>query len=785
MPLSQSSPPPPVGGRRNVLTDIEDKTEVDDDDAHPLLSELVNGDLAAFWKLWEQHRKYLYGVCLRQMGGIHADAEDALSRAMMTAWRRLPNHAGKIHDQRSLRGWLARLTHNLCVDIHRERKRNGGPLRSLDEFTPENVEAAGGSAESPEDSLLRREMELYLRLMIARLAPNLRTPFVLRFFHDIPYGEIAAQLNLSSENVRKRIQQARAVLQDNLRQYRAGLTVPTLRFGEFECLEELLAGLFAGDELCVDEAPRARTSRPRTVRTACVVLPSGVERSFDILLDKSWAADEVGALARSRDYPEGREHQLSPASLLHESGRWEEAVGELRRLIARQPDLTEAQLRLGDILCQLGRGEEAWAVYEQALRAAKKESMRRHLRGLMEVSRGRHERAAVEFRRAALLEPRAPLHLHSLGLTHLRAGSHVEALKAFDEALKRDPDDIVALTFSHDPLMASGCSREAVRRLRRAIKLDAKNAAALTRLVKHRLTLGAVAGVEGQETRRLLHMVERAAPDAPQVRELLATYHVRRGEWEEGVRRLLTLVAERPMCPAGWRSLAHTLLQTGEYDEAADVARRAHALHPDDLDIQEAACEVFARARRPDALRHILAVLLTRRPGRWSVWTTAGLALVSSHGDDAERACSLSSHATTLRPQLADAWFEHGKVLAAAGRHREAVNALTEGWKFLTDEACDPRTLSAAVCLGESCAACGDEERARAWFETAVRRSPAQATLRSAATHFWQGRALEALGDKANAVQCYSEALAAHVLYPERQEALKRLERLTDRAPRV
>ncbi len=784
MPLSQSPPTP--GDCRKARADEEDETEAGTA-SHPLLSELVNGNLAAFWKLWEQHRKYLYGVCLRQMGGIHADAEDALSRAMMTAWRRLPNHADKIHDLRSLRGWLARLTHNLCVDIHRERQRNGGRLSSLDEFTPENVEAAGWSAESPEESLLRREMELYLHLMIARLTPNLRRPFVLRFFHDIPYGDIAAQLNLSSENVRKRIQQARAILQGKLSEYSAGLTGTALRLGELDGFEQLLAGLFAGDALCFEEASQGQMSPPRTVRMARVVLPSGVERSFDILLDKSWEADEVGAHTLSESYPEVWEQQMARASLLQESGRWEEAAGELRRLITRRPDLTEAHLRLGELLSLSGRSEEARTVYEQALRDVKKESMRRHLRGLIEVSRGRYERAAGEFQQATLLEPHAHQHLHSLGLAHLRAGSYVEALEAFDEVLKRNPEDIVALTFSHDPLMASGRSREAVRRLRRAIKLDTKNAAAITRLIEHRLTLGAVAGVEGQETRRLLHMAERAAADAPEVRELLATYHVRRGEWEEGVSLLLAFVAARPMCPAGWRSLAHTLLRTGAYDEAADVIEKALALHPDDLDIQEAACEVFKRAERPAALRRILARMLARRPDRWSIWTTAGLALVGGRGreitfGDAERACSLSSHATRLRPQLADAWFQHGRVLAAAGRHREAVAALTDGWRLLTEEACDARTLAAAVWLGESCAACGDDVRARAWFETAVRRSPEQAALRPAATHFWHGRALEALGDKTNSVQSYSEALAAHILYPERQEALERLERLTRRA---
>jgi RNA polymerase sigma factor (sigma-70 family) len=780
--LSQSSSP---GGDYRKVSAGEGQEEAAGGEPHALLSELSNGNLAAFWKLWEKHRKYLYGVCLRQMGGIHADAEDALSRAMITAWRRLPHHAGKIHDYRSLRGWLARLTHNLCVDIHRERQRNGGPPKSLEEFTAENAEAAGWSVESPEESLLRREMEYHLHLMIARLTPNLRTPFILRFFHDISYNDIAARLDLSSENVRKRIQQARSILQDGLGEYRAGLTGSVVWLADVESFEELFAGLFVGEESFAVEARREQARQTSTVRMVCVALPSGVERSFDLLFYQPWEeAGEAESLTRyARVYPEGWSRRLALASLLRESGRWEEAVREFYQLIARRPDLTEAHLRLGEMLHLSGRGEEARAVYEQALCAEQREPMRRHLRGLVEVCRGHYAQAASAFQQAALLEPHAHAHRHRLGMTYLRAGSYVEALAVFDDLLKRNADDIVALTFSHDALLAAGRSREAVRRLRRAVKLDQKNATALKRLIEHRLTAGAVAGADGQETRRLLRMAERAAADAPEVRELLATYHVMRGEWEEGVSLLVALVAERPMCPAGWCSLAHALLRTGAYEQAADAVQKAHALHPTEPEIQEAACEVLALAQRP-ALRRILEEALAHDPERWSLWAAAGLALVNCFGEDARRddadlACYVSSRAPRLRPHLPDAWFQHGKILALAGMHREAVAALTQGWKFLSDEACEPEALAAAVRLGESWRACGGEKQARAWFETAAGRAPAQAALTPAATHFWHGRALEALGDRVSAVQSYNEALAAHILYPERREALERLERLT------
>ncbi len=85
----------------------------------------------AFWQQWQQYRDYLYHCCIKWMGGNPTDAEDALSRAMLKAWEKVQKYAGEIDNFKS---WLSTLTHNLCVDIHRERSR--GANRVLKSATP-------------------------------------------------------------------------------------------------------------------------------------------------------------------------------------------------------------------------------------------------------------------------------------------------------------------------------------------------------------------------------------------------------------------------------------------------------------------------------------------------------------------------------------------------------------------------------------------------------------------------------------------------------------------------
>jgi len=176
-----------------------------------LLQRLEQGDRGAFWQLWIEHRDYLEARSLQWMGGNPQDAEEVLSEAQLKAWKQLPEQAGKIAN---FRGWLTRLTYNLCIDRHREGRRKGRETQSMEAMTEE---LAWG--ETPEAAIERRELDLYISQAIDLLPENLRTAFGLRYYQQKSYQEMAKELGLSSNNLRKRIQRARKILQQQLNQY--------------------------------------------------------------------------------------------------------------------------------------------------------------------------------------------------------------------------------------------------------------------------------------------------------------------------------------------------------------------------------------------------------------------------------------------------------------------------------------------------------------------------------------------------------------------------------------
>lgn len=197
------------------LVEIETESE-----EQMLLRQIAQGNRSAFWQLWQQHQNYLYRRCWTWMGGNHMEAEEALSRALLKAWNKLPKYAEEITNPKA---WLTRMTHNLCVDIHRERQRKAKSIESIETIADGEDEAITSGCNSPESALLHLEMQAYTRRAVNTLPARLRQPFILRFEQEKSYQEIAEQLALSHHNVRKRIQQAREILQKHLRKYFAGL----------------------------------------------------------------------------------------------------------------------------------------------------------------------------------------------------------------------------------------------------------------------------------------------------------------------------------------------------------------------------------------------------------------------------------------------------------------------------------------------------------------------------------------------------------------------------------
>jgi len=188
-----------------------------------LLARARNGNPEAFGEMVSPYIPTLYRRA-RGLTGNAADAEDVSQEAVLKAWSRLDQFAGKQDESiNDFRAWISRIAANTSIDLLRQRR--DGQITSLDQYKGQSEETIGSSIESeqldPEERCARREMGRLLAKAIAQLPPDLRQACLLRDVLHYSTQEVASHLGISVVAVRLRLFRAhrrlREKLQDALR----------------------------------------------------------------------------------------------------------------------------------------------------------------------------------------------------------------------------------------------------------------------------------------------------------------------------------------------------------------------------------------------------------------------------------------------------------------------------------------------------------------------------------------------------------------------------------------
>jgi RNA polymerase sigma-70 factor (ECF subfamily) len=176
---------------------------------------------AAASRIWHVHRVYLYSLSLRWLGGDRVEAEDAVADVVYKASLALSNGGADIINERA---WLARVLRNRCMDSH--RRRTAAPLAPHRQAADDEDPDIADTNPSAEDLLLNRELGRVLGEALAELPDMLRGPVTMRLVHEETYSSISEAYMITEANARKRIQQARELLRQRLRNYLYGDNAP-------------------------------------------------------------------------------------------------------------------------------------------------------------------------------------------------------------------------------------------------------------------------------------------------------------------------------------------------------------------------------------------------------------------------------------------------------------------------------------------------------------------------------------------------------------------------------
>ena len=151
---------------------------------------------AAFAALLERHRNLVYSVCLRELGGDAAQAEDATQVVFLILARK----AKLLRREVVLTGWLFRTARLMGSEMRRRKRRlesRSIPLLEGTENLPVNASDVSWN-----------EFDSRINDTLARLGEKDRVAVLMRYFDQMSFGEMASALGQNEDAVRHRVNRA-------------------------------------------------------------------------------------------------------------------------------------------------------------------------------------------------------------------------------------------------------------------------------------------------------------------------------------------------------------------------------------------------------------------------------------------------------------------------------------------------------------------------------------------------------------------------------------------------
>jgi tetratricopeptide (TPR) repeat protein len=532
--------------------------------------------------------------------------------------------------------------------------------------------------------------------------------------------------------------------------------------------------------------------------------------------------------------------------------RWDAAIAESERGLRAQLPGASAQtaLQVHTVLASmyLDRGRYADAIREldADLKIDPRRAAFHRLKGLALQALARQDEAAEAFRAAWLLAPDDPQNAYRFIVdrapqtTEAELTSAIATLGALETRLVRggtppgeppflsvrpiDDDAGGAMAFAPGAyarafgLLLDGRLDAGLAALREALAADPLVGDPALRLEPATRAMAALRSVVGDVDAavRDLESARTVAPASGQLHRILGTAYGVRGDISRSLEHLREAVRLDPRDERSWLALARALEALGDWNEAADVLRRAVAALPEagelrwllsvvsgqrqrtdtaDLELVGVADRVVVLAGKSELLGRIAALaqahldydraidLLEQRVALAPNNTAGHLALGRAYMDAGreQEAYAELVVALWLDASSGDALASLGRLHLAAGRHPQSVEALTRA------VALAPASAEAVHALGEALTHTGDAAAGRQRLEEAARlRSQIVETQRRLRTagmlaleadlHLTQGRHDEAIAAWQQVIDLQGRSAATHLRLAEAYAAAKRLD---------
>ena len=224
------------------------------------------------------------------------------------------------------------------------------------------------------------------------------------------------------------------------------------------------------------------------------------------------------------------------ANALVREGKVDEAIIQIEKALAIQPNDSQAHNNLGNLLHKKGRLDEAIAHYQKALELQPGSGMTHHNLGNVLLEQHRLADAATHFRKAIELQPDFAAAHNNLGQVFLEAGQTDDALTEFRRALELRPELATAHHHLGLILLQKEQNLEGVAHLQKAVELRPESPRNCNSLAWVLATHPKPSYRDGARAVQLAQRAEQlSGGNTPEVLRTLAAAYAEAGKFSEAV----------------------------------------------------------------------------------------------------------------------------------------------------------------------------------------------------------------------------------------------------------
>jgi len=174
-----------------------------------LVEAAKSGDEKAFTELMKKYKDAIFFMLLKIVRN-EEDAEDLTIEAFGKAF----NNISKYTQNFAFSTWLSKIATNNCIDFMRRKRAITIPLENSENNSHpfQVIRSLSDGQLNPEEKLIRKQKEVYIKDIIEQLKPRYKILIELRYFKEYSYEEIANELHLPIGTIKAQLYRSRELL---------------------------------------------------------------------------------------------------------------------------------------------------------------------------------------------------------------------------------------------------------------------------------------------------------------------------------------------------------------------------------------------------------------------------------------------------------------------------------------------------------------------------------------------------------------------------------------------